>query len=99
MVADSAEELHEFAIRLGLRRVWFQHTASYPHYDVTVEVRGRALELGARVGNRGQIITCARKLKAELEQSRPPRAPEQLSLFYPSGHSHSPGMLDISNVV
>lgn len=99
LVADSAEELHEFAIRLGLRRAWFQHSASYPHYDVTIEVRTLALELGARAGSRGEIITCARKLKAELEQAKLlPSAPEQLSLFCPSGHSQSLGMLGVSNV-
>lgn len=82
LVADSTHELHEFAIRLGLRRAWFQRTASYPHYDVTAEVRLRALELGACTGNRGQIIACARKLKAELEQLQLSSAPEQLSLFH-----------------
>jgi hypothetical protein len=79
LVADSIEELHEFAKRLGMKRKWFQHTASYPHYDITVEVRVLALELGAIEGNRIQIITCARKLKAELVQSS--SMPEQLSLF------------------
>jgi len=97
-VADSTEELHEFAIRLGLRRAWFQHSASYPHYDVTIEVRTLALELGARAGTRGEIITCARKLKAELEQAKQPSGPEQLSLFCPSRHSQSLGMLEVSNV-
>jgi hypothetical protein len=81
LVADSVEELHQFAKKLGLRRAWFQHAASYPHYDVTVEVRARALELGAVAGNRTQIITCARKLKTELEQPKL-SASGQLSLFH-----------------
>lgn len=80
LVADSIDELHEFAKKLGLRHAWFQHAASYPHYDVTVEVRARALELGACAGNRVQIITCARKLKVELQQPKR-RSPEQLSLL------------------
>lgn len=81
LVADSIDELHDFAKELGLQRAWFQHAASYPHYDVTVEVRARALERGAFAGSRMQIMTCARKLKAELGQPRP-RSPEQLPLFY-----------------
>lgn len=81
LVADSIEELHEFARKLGMRRAWFQHAASYPHYDITVEVRTRALGFGAFAGNRTQIITCARKLKAELCQPKS-SSPEQLSLFY-----------------
>lgn len=82
LVADSLEELHEFARRLGMRRAWFQHeTSSYPHYDITVESRIRALELGAFAGSRNQIITCARKLKAELDQVRI-NVPKQLLLSY-----------------
>lgn len=81
LVADSLQELHEFAKQLGLRRSWFQHSASYPHYDVTVEVRELALEMGACHGNRIQIISCARRLKTELVQKVSSENPEQLSLF------------------
>ncbi|WP_137939910.1 DUF4031 domain-containing protein [Chitinivorax sp. B] len=80
MVADSIDELHEFAKRLGLQRAWFQHEASYPHYDVTVETRARALRMGASPGDRSQIMTCAYKLKAELAQPKAPQF-EQLALF------------------
>lgn len=80
LVADSIDELHDFARKLGMRRAWFQHAASYPHYDITVESRVRALRLGAVTGNRIQIITCARKLKEELNHPMP-SAPEQLALF------------------
>lgn len=66
MVADSLDELHEFALRLGLRLAWFQAKSSYPHYDVTINVRDRALHLGAVLGDRGTIIGCAKKLGHEL---------------------------------
>lgn len=46
MVADSLDELHAFAERLGLRREWFQAT-SVPHYDLSLTRRKLALELGA----------------------------------------------------
>ena len=48
--ADSVEELHEFAARLGLRREWFQSKPGRPendHYDLGRRGRERALELGA----------------------------------------------------
>ncbi|MDP9376602.1 MAG: DUF4031 domain-containing protein [Actinomycetota bacterium] len=48
--ADSIEELHAFAERLGLRRMWLQTKAGRPdhdHYDLTCAGRLRALELGA----------------------------------------------------
>lgn len=80
MVADSIEELHEFAKKLGMKRAWFQCSASYPHYDITVEVRAHALKLGALEGNRAQIITCARKLKSEQTKLKLSE-PRQISLF------------------
>lgn len=46
LMADSVEELHAFAARLGLRRSWFQ-PRSRPHYDLTPAKRERALHLGA----------------------------------------------------
>ena len=49
-MADSDEELHAFAARLGMRRAWFQHKPSRPHqahYDVPERTRSQALHLGA----------------------------------------------------
>lgn len=48
--ADTVEELHEFAGKLGLKREWFQARPGRPeldHYDVTAAKRIRAIELGA----------------------------------------------------
>jgi hypothetical protein len=48
--ADTVEELHAFAERLGLRREWFQYKRGRPendHYDLGRRGRERALELGA----------------------------------------------------
>lgn len=82
LVADSLEELHTFAIRLGLKRHWFQQNASYPHYDVTLETRTKAIELGALHGSRATIINCARRLKAQLDNQRDPGdSTLQFSLF------------------
>jgi hypothetical protein len=38
--------LHAFALRIGLRRSWFQDK-NVPHYDVTESMRRRALVAGA----------------------------------------------------
>jgi len=48
--ADTAEELHAFAARMGLRREWFQSTPGRPekdHYDLTAAGRELAIRLGA----------------------------------------------------
>lgn len=50
MVSDtSADELHEFAGRLGLKRSWSQERpkASAHHYDIVPSVRRRAVTFGA----------------------------------------------------
>lgn len=50
MQADTLEELHAFAQRIGMRRSWFQTRAGRPekdHYDLTCARRDRAILLGA----------------------------------------------------
>lgn len=67
LVADTLDELHVFATRLGLRRSWFQ-SRGYPHYDVTVSVRERALRMGAIDADRETIVNLCKQLKMELRQ-------------------------------
>lgn len=48
LMADTDEELHTFAARLGLRRSWHQKPGTaISHYDVTDTKRDLALQLGA----------------------------------------------------
>jgi hypothetical protein len=55
--ADTLDELHAFAARLGLRREWFQDHPIMPHYDLTPGKHARALALGAAlVSAREQAI-------------------------------------------
>lgn len=46
MIADTEEELHTMARKIGLKREWFQNT-SRPHYDVSVGKRYLATRYGA----------------------------------------------------
>lgn len=49
LTADTEDELHAFAARIGLRRAWFQSAGSPKfHYDVTVGKRAQALAAGAK---------------------------------------------------
>ena len=47
LVADSVEELHYFAGRMGLKPEWFQDQSSLPHYDLTKNMRMLAVKFGA----------------------------------------------------
>ena len=47
LVADTLEELHDFAVnKLGMRRSWFQD-GRLAHYDLTANMRKKALARGA----------------------------------------------------
>lgn len=62
LTADSEEELHQFAARLGLRRSWYQRKGPTDyrwHYDVTPPKRAQAVRLGAQEVDRrfvGQLM-------------------------------------------
>jgi hypothetical protein len=60
LVADSVDELHKFADRLGLKRSWFQH-GTIPHYDLTENMRRKAVKLGAIEIDRDQMVQFIRK--------------------------------------
>lgn len=49
--ADSLDELHAFAAKLGLKRSWFQcpPKASWEHYDISLSLKAKALALGAQL--------------------------------------------------
>lgn len=62
MLADSVEELHEFAKQLGMKREWFQ-PKSTPHYDLTEKRYKKALELGAKLVDRIELVAIIRKYR------------------------------------
>ena len=74
MLADNLQELHEFAALIEVDKRLFHRNASYPHYDVTVQMRILALENGAIAADRKTIIKCAKKLKVELNSQTSPKS-------------------------
>lgn len=47
MFADTLEELHDMAKRIGMKRAWFQDKETLPHYDLVKSRRDKAVALGA----------------------------------------------------
>lgn len=48
MMTDGAvEELHEFAQKIGMKRIWFQDKPNHPHYDLSSWRRSVAIRRGA----------------------------------------------------
>lgn len=75
MIADTPEELHAMAERIGMRREWFQ-PKSFPHYDVSLSRRVEAVRLGAKSIRRRDLVLKMRQLRAEQPEfyARTPRA-------------------------
>lgn len=72
LTADTAEELHAFACRLGLERARFQHKPARPwqdHYDVTEARRRRAIRLGARPIDARQVGALMRSKRVGLAET------------------------------
>lgn len=64
MIADTPEELHRMAARLGLRREWYQNGASFPHYDVCSRKRSIAVNMGAIELSRREIGAKMREIRS-----------------------------------
>ena len=66
LMADTLEELHAFAKTVGIDSRLFHRSASYPHYDITLEMRILVIAYGAIDADRKTIIMCGKRLKMQL---------------------------------
>ena len=62
LIADSVEELIEFAESIGMRREWFQ-SKSTPHFDLTAGGRDLAVQRGAIELNNRELVAKIRELR------------------------------------
>jgi hypothetical protein len=66
MIADDLDELHRMASAIGMSREWFQ-PLSFPHYDVSLTRRARALKLGAVEVDRRQLVRVIREIRMKRD--------------------------------
>lgn len=75
LMADTLDELHAFAAKLGIPRHAFQDKTSGAHYDVPADLREQALRLGAipvsRHRDREQLKAVIRIAKAQGRGEHP----------------------------
>lgn len=64
MVADSLDELHAMAARIGIERRWFQDKPSAQHYDVCKSKRALAVAAGAIELDRRGMVAKIRELRS-----------------------------------
>jgi len=55
LLADTVDELHLFAKKLGLKREWYQHKSA-PHYDLTERKFNKAIKLGAKLFTKDEFL-------------------------------------------
>lgn len=60
MIADTANELHNMAAKIGMMRSWFQDRR-VPHYDICMKRKALAIKAGAIEINRRQTVELMRK--------------------------------------
>lgn len=60
MVADTYDELHEFAAKLGVGRHFFHKSSKYHHYDISSKFYEKAIEMGAEKVRSTQIISLSK---------------------------------------
>lgn len=66
LAADTLDELHEFAAKLGMKREWFQgKNPRHPHYDLVKSKRDRAIALGAKPITGREMVMIWRALRGE----------------------------------
>lgn len=94
LFADTLDELHAFAARIGLRRAWFQNKVrpngtSFPHYDLNAGRRKLAVAAGVIELERRAAVEMWRAKGWTGRRSSPAAA---LALGHlASGHQHEGG--------
>lgn len=63
MIADSYDELFQFAEILGLKKSWFHKD----HFDICLEKKKLALSLGAIEVSTKEIVLIRKKIKHQLD--------------------------------
>ena len=73
MIADSQEELHAMADKIGLSRRWYQGD----HYDVCMSLRAKAVAAGAREVTMKQLACMASLARSGVPMGEPETAIER----------------------
>lgn len=83
LLADSVEELHAFAVEMGLSKYAFHRAARIPHYDITASQRQQVLKRGVLPVTVRQAILLTRHLA--VAKSRPRRVTAQQQELFMGG--------------
>jgi hypothetical protein len=72
MVADTPEELHAMADKIGVNRKWFQDNPDHPHYDICQSKKKLAMSFGAIEIYNSELVILLRKMRMKQPWSKEP---------------------------
>lgn len=76
MIADTDDELHAMADRIGVARRWHQHAGSWlSHYDISKSKRALAVQAGAVEIDKRQLAAILRQRRETCAPT--PRSPDR----------------------
>lgn len=64
MYADTEQELHKMADKIGCKRSWYQNKETLKHYDLVVSKRFLAVQNGAVEHSLREMVDFMRKQRA-----------------------------------
>jgi hypothetical protein len=72
MVADTLEELHAMADKIGVARRWYQGppVTRWPHYDIALSKRALAVQAGAKEIQWRESPAVARRCLATMSSGK-----------------------------
>lgn len=76
MIADTLDELHSMANRIGIARRWFQDKRT-PHYDICLSKRALAVVFGAVDSDRDTMVKVMRRVRCYLPTRPVARRPKR----------------------
>jgi hypothetical protein len=72
MIADTPEELHAMADRIGVARKWLQHAGTpAEHFDICKAKRIKAIECGAKLIGPRELVAILRAKRTAGEKGEP----------------------------
>lgn len=68
MFADTDDELHTMATKIGLQRSWHQNKPGFSHYDLVPSKRAKAIQCGAKQLTSREMVEKARKAREKVQE-------------------------------
>jgi hypothetical protein len=90
MMADTVEELHVMADKIGVNRRWFQSPDREPHYDICKSKKEQAIQEGAISITHKQLACMNMRRRLTGELGKPDTAEEWAKQYFANKQKFKP---------